>query len=234
MKVIEKISILGDSISKGVVLDTLSQKYRILKESAADLFSSENNVVVKNYAKFGCTSERALTLIGDIVKEENKHEIILIELGGNDCDYKWDEVAENPDGEHHPNVELETFRLNIAKIIEIVKASGRDLAFMTLPPIDAQKYFNWITHGDAERMKNIKKFISEINYIYRHQELYATALEEIATQNNVYKIPVRAGFLAIPNCGDYICDDGIHLNEQGQEVMKKIFNDTYNEYINKK
>ncbi len=234
MKSIEKISILGDSISKGVILDTLSKKYKILKESAADLFSSENNVIVKNYAKFGCTSEKALGLIADIVKEENKHEIILIELGGNDCDYKWDEVAKDPEANHRPNVELEDFRLNIAKIIEIVKTSGRDLAFMTLPPIDAQKYFNWITRGDPERAKNILRFIGEVNYIYRHQELYATALEEIATQNKVYKIPVRAGFLAIPKYGDYICDDGIHLNEQGQEVMKNIFNDTYNKYISKK
>ncbi|MGI5845632.1 MAG: hypothetical protein ACOX7D_00380 [Alphaproteobacteria bacterium] len=66
MKIIEKISILGDSISKGVVLDKISQRYKILKESAADLFSRENNVIVKNHAKFGCTSEKALGLIKDI------------------------------------------------------------------------------------------------------------------------------------------------------------------------
>lgn len=232
MKVIEKISILGDSISKGVVLDKISQKYKILQESAADLFSRENNVVVKNHAKFGCTSEKALGLIANIVKDENKSEIILLELGGNDCNYPWDEVAKNPELDHQPNVPLAKFKENIAKIIEIIRDSGRNLAFMTLPPIDSEKYFNWITHGDPERVKNIQQFLGERNYIYRHQELYASALEEIATKNNVFKIPVRAGFLSIPKCGDYICDDGIHLNENGQEVMKNIFSDTYIQYKN--
>lgn len=233
-KIIEKISILGDSISKGVILDEISRKYKILKESAADLFSRENNVVVKNHAKFGCTSEKALEITRKIIESENDSGIIMLELGGNDCDYNWDAVAMNPDSDHKPNVTLENFKQNISKIIEIVKASGRDLAFMTLPPIDSEKYFNWITRGDKTRIENIQRFLGERNYIYRHQELYAGALEEIATKNNIYKIPVRAGFLSIPRCGDYICDDGIHLNEMGQGVMKTIFNDTYNQYISMK
>ncbi|MBN1281773.1 MAG: SGNH/GDSL hydrolase family protein [Alphaproteobacteria bacterium] len=230
-KIIEKISILGDSISKGVILDEISRKYKILKESAADLFSRENNVVVKNHAKFGCTSEKALEITRKILESETDSGIIMLELGGNDCDYNWDKVAEDPEFDHQPNVTLEKFKQNISKIIEIVKASGRDLAFMTLPPIDSEKYFNWITRGDKTRIENIQRFLGERNYIYRHQELYASALEEIATKNNIYKIPVRAGFLSIPRCGDYICDDGIHLNEMGQSVMKSIFNDTYNQYI---
>lgn len=233
-KIIEKISILGDSISKGVILDEISRKYKILKESAADLFSRENNVVVKNHAKFGCTSEKALEITRKILESETDSGIIMLELGGNDCDYNWDKVAEDPEFDHQPNVTLEKFKQNISKIIEIVKASGRDLAFMTLPPIDSEKYFNWITRGDKTRIENIQRFLGERNYIYRHQELYASALEEIATKNNIYKIPVRAGFLSIPRCGDYICDDGIHLNEMGQGVMKTIFNDTYNQYISMK
>lgn len=230
-KVIEKISILGDSISKGVILDEISRKYKILKESAADLFSRENNVIIKNHAKFGCTSEKALDITQSILKSENESGIILLELGGNDCDFNWDAVAENPDFDHQPNVGLEKFKQNIAKIIENIRDAGRDLAFMTLPPIDSEKYFKWISKGDETRAKNIMKFLGERNYIYRHQELYASALEEVAIKNGVFRVPVRAGFLSIPRCCDYICDDGIHLNEMGQGVMKTIFNDTYNQYL---
>ncbi|MBN1324927.1 MAG: SGNH/GDSL hydrolase family protein [Alphaproteobacteria bacterium] len=230
-KIIEKISILGDSISKGVILDEISKKYKILKESAADLFSRENHVEIKNHAKFGCTSEKALDIIQNILKSETPSGIIMLELGGNDCDFNWDNVAANPDADHQPNVTLEKFKQNIAKIIQMVKDTGRDLAFMTLPPIDSEKYFNWITRGDKTRVENIQRFLGERNYIYRHQELYAGALEEIATKNNIYKIPVRSGFLSIPRCCDYICDDGIHLNERGQDVMKTIFNNTYNQYL---
>jgi lysophospholipase L1-like esterase len=230
-KIIEHISILGDSISKGVILDEISKKYKMLKESAAELFSRENNVSVKNHARFGCTSEKALEMTPTVLEKESASGIVLLELGGNDCDYNWDAVAENPDANHKPNVTLEKFKENISRIVQMIKDSGRKLAIMTLPPIDSDKYFNWISKGDAGRAANIMKFLGDKNYIYRHQELYASALEEVATHHRVFKIPVRTGFLSIAKYSDYICDDGIHLNERGQGQMKSIFNDTYHRYI---
>lgn len=231
MKLIEQISILGDSISKGVILDEISRKYRILKESAADLFSRENNVVVKNYAKFGCTSERAMLITAGVLQDQHQSGIVLLELGGNDCDYNWDDVANDPRGSHRPNVMLDKFKENISNIIQVIKESGRKLAIVTLPPIDSDKYFNWVSQNDAARAEKILSFLGDKNYIYRHQELYANALEEVAADHNVFRIPVRAGFLSIAKYSDYICDDGIHLNERGQDVMKSVFNTTYNKYI---
>lgn len=233
-KIIEHISILGDSISKGVILDEISKKYKMLKESAADLFSRENNVSVKNHARFGCTSEKALQLTDDVLKNEKNTGLVLLELGGNDCDYNWDAVAENPQGNHTPNVTLEKFKENISKIIHAIRETGRKLAIITLPPIDSDKYFNWVSKGDSVRGAKIMQFLGDKNYIYRHQELYANALEEVAAQHNVFRIPVRTGFLSIAKYSDYICDDGIHLNERGQGVMKSIFNTTYNNYISAK
>ena len=231
MKFIENISILGDSISKGVILDEISKKYKILRDSALDLFSRENNVLVKNHAKFGCTSEKALQIADNTLKNDGLSGVVLLELGGNDCDYNWDAVAENPNADHQPNVILARFRENIAALIRAVRECGRRLAIVTLPPIDADKYFRWISRGDSVRAERILRFVGEVNYIYRHQELYANTLEDVAAQNQVFKIPVRAGLLSVPRYCDFICDDGIHLNERGQNAMKATFNDTYKKYI---
>lgn len=231
MKLIENISILGDSISKGIVLDEISRKYRILKESAADLFSRENHVNVKNYSKFGCTSEKALQISETVLKDHLSSGVILIELGGNDCDFNWDMVANDPLAIHAPNVTIEKFKENISKIIKTITGYGQKLAVMTLPPIDSDRYFNWISKGDAERSANIMKFLGDKNYIYRHQELYANALEEAAIENSIFVIPARQKFLTIPKYSDYICDDGIHLNERGQDVLKSVCNQTYQSYI---
>lgn len=48
-------------------------------------------------------------------------------------------------------------------------------------------------------------------------------MERVAYQKNLPLIDVRDEFLAIHNYRDYLCLDGIHLNEQGQKVMADIF-----------
>ena len=230
-KIIENISIFGDSISKGVILDEISKKYKMLKESAADLFSRENNVTVKNHAKFGCTSDKILKIAPDLLNGGDGSEIVLLGVGGNDCDFNWDNVANNPDLDHVPNVPIERFRENIVKIIEMIKAAGKRTAIVTQPPIDSDKYFSWISHDDTARGASIMRFLGDKNYIYRHHELYASALEEAALQNGIFRIPVRAGFLATPKYSDYLCADGIHLNSRGQQAMESIFTDTYKRYL---
>ena len=48
-------------------------------------------------------------------------------------------------------------------------------------------------------------------------------MERVAYQKKLPVIDVRDEFLAIHNYRDYLCLDGIHLNEQGQKVMADIF-----------
>ena len=48
------ITALGDSLTKGVVLNN-ENRYSILKGSFIDIISDKLNLCIKNYAKFGCT-----------------------------------------------------------------------------------------------------------------------------------------------------------------------------------
>lgn len=233
MKIINTVNILGDSISKGIVLDPEMRRYKILKQSAIDLFGCENHITVSNFSRFGCTSEKALTIANEIMSNTAPAEtsLTMVELGGNDCDYNWDDVAATPDAPHTPNVPLERFRENVRNIITAMKNTGRRIAFMTLPPIDSDKYFNWISRGDGVRAANILKFLGDKTFIYRHQELYANALRDEATKLGIFQIPVREHFLSIRNYRDLLCDDGIHLNEQGQRIMENVFTETYKNYL---
>ena len=233
MKIIKSVNILGDSISKGIVLDNMSRKYKILKQSAIDLFGRENHIDVSNFSRFGCTSQKALNITDEIPEKTSANDtnLVMVELGGNDCDYNWDDVASTPDAPHIPNVPLAQFRENVRHIITMLQKSGRRIAFMTLPPIDSEKYFNWISRGDNTRAANILKFLGDKTFIYRHQELYADALRDTATELGVFRIPVREHFLGIRNYSDLLCDDGIHLNENGQHIMESVFTETYKNYL---
>ncbi|WP_428897852.1 Lysophospholipase L1 [Parelusimicrobium proximum] len=231
MNIIENISVLGDSILRGVVFDELSGKYKFLKESAANLFSASNKIAVNNFSKFGCTTKKALSNLPSVLKKNEGSGIILLELGGNDCDFNWDEVCKAPHENHTPNVTLGEFKKNISEIIEKILEAGKRPVVMTLPPIDADKYFNWIADACKEKAERLLSFLGDKNLIYRHQEMYAAALERIALKYNLWTVNVRESLLGIHKYSDYLCLDGIHLNELGQKLIKQVCDSTYRDYL---
>jgi len=230
MKIDNNVEILGDSIAKGVVWCEIAGKYKFLKESAANLFGQSNSVEVKNHSKFGCTTEKALRLLPGIL-EKSAGGIVLLELGGNDCDFNWDGVCQNPQASHAPNVSLADFKKNLSVIIKQILEAGKRPVIMTLPPIDSDKYFDWITRGCKERADNLMAFLGDKNLIYRHQELYANTLKTIALQYKLHIVPVREALLKIHKYSDYLCLDGIHLNAKGHAVIKSVCDKTYQEYL---
>lgn len=228
--ILKGVCIFGDSILKGVVFDESIEKYRQTKKSATELFSLSKNVPVNNHSRFGNTSDRMLKNIDSILEKETSN-VVLIELGGNDCDFNWDEIANNPDSYHHANVLYANFKKNINTIVDKIFKANKSPIIMTLPPIDSERYFNWVSKKDSERANNILKFLGDKSKIYRNQELYASALERIGHERKLPIINVREALLSIPRYSDYLCLDGIHLNEKGQKLVKKVFDHTYNDLI---
>jgi lysophospholipase L1-like esterase len=231
MDLIKKIEVLGDSILRGVIFDELSGKYRFIKESAANMFSISNNMVVNNHSKFGCTTEKALSKLSSILGNTLSGDFVLIELGGNDCDYNWPEVCRAPQKDHRPNVELTEFKNNICAIFDQIISACKRPVIMTLPPIDSERYFDFIVKGCREKARNLITFLGDKNRIYRNQEMYASAFEKIALRYNVFIINARERLLALPRYSDYLCLDGIHLNALGQGLVKEILDDTYSDYL---
>ena len=45
---------------------------------------------------------RGVSKLENHISKENP-DIVLLEYGGNDCAFNWDEVADNPDANHLPN-----------------------------------------------------------------------------------------------------------------------------------
>ena len=230
MNIINQIGVIGDSILKGVVFDEIAGKYKFIKQGAVNLFSRDNKVEIKNYSKFGCTSKKALELLPGAL-EKCPSQAMLVELGGNDCDYNWSKVLKNPKSNHTPFVPFEEFKKNLSQIIEKILSAGKTPFVMSLPPIDADRYFNWITKGSKENTENLLKFLGNKSLIYRHQELYSRAIESVARQYNLFIVNVREVFLQIHNYTDYLCLDGIHPNEKGQAIIKQIFDSAYKEVV---
>lgn len=215
--------VLGDSISRGIIYREEKGKYVPTKESYVGLIQNKLKGTVNNVAKFGNTLLRGMErLQKELIK--NKPDVVFIEFGGNDCDFNWQEVAENPHAEHEPKTNFDIFKTQLKVLIRDLESMNIIPALMTLPPLDPDRYFKWISHGNEEMGKNILKWLGSVSKIYWWQEKYNSAILNVAEETKTKLIDVRSAFLDYPDFRKLICIDGIHPNESGHKVIaNKIY-----------
>lgn len=219
----KKITIWGDSILKGVILDEEDGKYKVMKNNSISSFAEITGCSVKNNAYFGMTSTKALNRMSAAVEKHEiaKDEIVIIEFGGNDCDFNWSEVANAPESIHQPKTAISTFKDVLQNMISMFREKGINPILMNLPPLEPNRYFNWISRGLNK--DNILHWLGDVAKIYRWQEAYNNAVEWIALQNSCKLINVRESFLISQNYSSHFCADGIHPNEKGhQKILESL------------
>ncbi|HEX2925527.1 MAG TPA: SGNH/GDSL hydrolase family protein [Ruminiclostridium sp.] len=215
----KNITVWGDSILKGVILDETDGKYRVMKDNTITSFAQITGFKVKNNAYFGMTSTKALSRISASIDKQGlgRGDIAIIEFGGNDCDYNWSEVAENPDGSHQPKTTIESFKKSLLNMIDLFREKGVTPILMNLPPLEPERYFNWISKGLSR--ENILRWLGDVARIYRWQEAYNNAVEWVSRYKDCKMIDVREGFLISPDYSSQFCADGIHPNEKGHKKI---------------
>ncbi len=220
-----EITIWGDSILKGVVLDEQDGKYKVLKNSSVNSFAEITGCSLKNNAYFGMTSTKALNRIANSMDKQPIHnnDIVILEFGGNDCDFNWSEVSRSPENEHLPRTTIAAFKNSLQNMITLFKEKGVNPILMNLPPLEPEKYFNWLSRGLNK--DNILRWLGDVAKIYRWQEAYNNAVEWAALQNGCRLINVREGFLISKNYSSHFCADGIHPNEKGHiKILESLLN----------
>lgn len=219
----KKITIWGDSILKGVILDEQDGRYKVMKNSSINNFAEITGYSVKNNAYFGMTSTKALNRMAAAVEKQDfgENDIVIIEFGGNDCDFNWSEVASAPESIHQPNTPIVNFKESLQKMVTMFRQKGVNPILMNLPPLEPERYFNWISRGLNK--DNILHWLGDVAKIYRWQEAYNNAVEWIARQNGCKLIDVRESFLISSNYSSQFCVDGIHPNEKGhQKILESL------------
>ena len=156
-------------------------------------------------------------------------DIVVIEFGGNDCDFLWDDIAQDPSLDHIPKTPLDIFEKNIRAMIDFVVARGKKPVLTTLPPLYADHYFKWFTNNDREKGLRVLKWLKDVWHIYWWHERYSNCVQYIAEERSVNCIDVRRAFLKRKDFNEYVCLDGIHPNRAGHKL---IFEEVLN-YIKK-
>lgn len=217
-----KICAFGDSVMRGIVEDCSRKadtiRYMISSFSFAEICKTRLGLEVCNFARFGGTINQGIGLVEKHSDQVSGSNCCLIEYGGNDCSFKWNEVSQMPESVHKPLTLLDDFRQQYSKLIETLKGKGAKPVLLSLPLIDSRRYFNHISNGlDAD---NILDWLGgDVDYIDHWHEMYNMAVWGLGASHGVPVIDITSPFLSRKDYRDYLCSDGIHPNEAGHRLI---------------
>ena len=221
MKQILRAKIYGDSIMKGTILDAGYRYHAIMNEYLIKLYD-RFGIEAENRARFGITVKRGHSILLRDIDEGLDCELALVEFGGNDSDFKWSEISMEPDKEHLPLTSMADFKQNIAAMTEELRAQGVQPIMMTLPPIEPNRYLDFVSRNGNSR-ENILKWLGYVEKIYETHKSYSDAVAEIAQERIVPLVDVRSASPSGNALGEYMCIDGVHPDKKGYQLRADSF-----------
>ena len=222
---VNNVCAFGDSVMKGIVADKdnncgIGLKYRISEMGFAERCRRSLNIEVENFARFGGVVSQGTKLVGRYEERIKKSDITLFEFGGNDCDHDWGAIAEDPAKEHRPKTPMQQFMEIYSSMIDRVKSLGSTPVLLSLPVLDPERFFNFVTRG-LDKANVLKWLGGTILSIERWHAMYNMAVFRLGAMKKVPVIDITSVFLEKKNYSEYICEDGIHPNERGHGLIEK-------------
>ena len=218
----EKVTIFGDSILRGVLLNPGNKKYYFSKDIDWTYIENKLDIKIENRSKMGCDILKGKKMIEEYILQGGRPDFAVVEYGGNDSDYNWKTVAEAPSRDYKPNTSLEVFGDTLKEIISLLRSTGINPILMSLPPIIADKYFDWISRDGLDK-ENLLYFLGDVEVIYRRQEIYSNKIIKVAAAEKVPLVDVREMFLKVQDYPQYMCEDGVHPNTAGHKLISDCF-----------
>ncbi len=205
---------------KGIIYDEHKKRYITSTRDCPSVVQEALAINISNKSLFGCTISKAKNMIFSwLDKELNLPQVVVLEFGGNDCDYDWREVSKAPEQDHLPFTPTNYFVDDYESVIFALKNKQIIPVLMSLPPISAKRYFSWITRDKDVSPEKLLVFLKDVQKIYRHQEFYSNMIAPIAEKCKCYYFDLRTKMLCLPDYEDYLCIDGIHPNEKGYSFI---------------
>lgn len=223
MKQLSRVLVLGDSVLKGVQVDEETHHYISKNEMDLPSFESEFGLSIENKSRFGSTSLNGEKLLERFLSKGSHWDAVVMDFGGNECNYHWADIAANPAGTYFPLVSLPEFTENYRQLIRLINSHGMLPIVMTLPPLIPQRFFDWWCDGlDKDA---VHQWLGSECNIYAHQERYSHSVEQLAWEERIPLVDVRGAFLEHGHLDELMCMDGTHPNSAGQALIAKAFRD---------
>lgn len=214
----KNILAFGDSIIKGISYQ--NNRYHQNPERFTALLEERWNIHIENKGQMGSTVLRLPKAVerSESYLKDPEYDTVFLLYGGNDCDFDWQAISEAPSDTHICKTAPDQFPHEYINGINKLKDCGKEIYLLSLPPIDADKYFGFITKGrDGEAIRSWLH--GDISLLMHWHEMYNLAVFQIGQTTGVPVLDISSCFLSRPNYTRFLCDDGIHPNSEGHRLM---------------
>jgi len=191
-----------------------------------DRFSSlkDKGFEITNCSLMGATIETGTDLVHRKITSPASDTTVIFEYGGNDCDFSWHEISDNPSGEFFPKTPLDRFKTLYGDCIEYAKSLGARVQICNLVPLNAERYMKWISKNLSS--SNILSWLGDESMLYRWHEYYNRTAEQLAFRFSCPLIDIRSPFLLSHNYANLLSDDGIHPSIEGHRVIDSLIEES--------
>jgi hypothetical protein len=135
--------------------------------------------------------------------------------------FDWRAIAADPSGRHESNIDLVAYKALYINKIAQARARGLEPVLVSLPVMDENRYFAFITSGmSMQERKNLLYWLGGKTERLRNiHELYNLALFRLAATQCVHIIDITSPMLATPNYNELLEQDGVTLSEAGESLV---------------
>lgn len=223
-----KGAIFGDSLLRSLYRQP--DGHRMIYDTTPWLerIAAETGIELTNHSQIGSTVERGRMLFEKAVAKGLDAELILLDYGGNDADHDWVAVAADPEGEHPALTPIDRFYEAYDDFIARIRQLGMTPVMILPTPFLPENYIRFLSaRVDAEA---IRRYLVDINYMYRQEEAYAFAMTKIARKNDCFLIDMRTPLLNIRDIPSVMSMDGIHPLPEAYDIMWQTILDGLKEW----
>lgn len=214
----KRILTFGDSIMRGVYYSEEAGRHKLFGERFTAL--RDMGYEVTNCSIMGATIGTGSTLVAKKLTSPASDTTVVFEYGGNDCDFKWKEISDNPSGDFKPNTPADQFVTLYGDCIRYAQDMGAKVFLCNLVPLDSDKYIKWISRNLS--LDNILSWLGDTSMLYRWHEYYNRTAEQIAMKFGCTLIDIRSPFLLSHNYANLLSGDGIHPTIEGHRVIDDL------------
>ena len=132
--------------------------------------------------------------------------------------YNWQEIAANPSGQHEPAMDLVAYKAQYTNRIAQARAHGQEPVLISLPIMDENRYFAFITRGmSMQERKNLLYWLGGKTERLRNiHALYNLSLFRLAAQQCVHILDITSPMLASAHYEQLLEQDGVTLSPEGK------------------
>ena len=135
--------------------------------------------------------------------------------------FDWKAIASNPAAHHEPQMDLVAYKALYTNKIAQARAHGQEPVLVSLPIMDENRYFAFITRGmSMQERKNILYWLGgSVERLRNIHALYNLALFRLAASQCVHIIDITSPMLESAHFEQLLEQDGVTLSEEGQALV---------------